>query len=626
MNATSPPEKETPHITILDKLANVPSGPGVYLMKDTAGHVIYVGKAAGLKKRLLSYFSKAEHGDPKTEALVQQIASFDIILSASEKEALILESNLIKRYRPRYNVILKDDKRYPCLRLNSTHPYPNFTIVRKIKKDGARYFGPFASAGAVRQSLKILNKTFKLRKCKDRDFKQRTRPCLHYQMQWCWAPCCKHVERARYNAQVKEAVLFLNGRTPDLIKKIKKEMVIEAGRQHFEKAAVLRDKIFALEKTLEKQMAISPDMKDRDVIALAASETHSVITILYIRNGFLLGTRHFSFIKTMSSPIESMGTFIRQYYEKAHFIPKEILVSHDPDDKALMMELLGQTKGSKVDILLPKKGEKRRLIHMAVENAENRLKEEMVSSAAEMNLLTRLKNRLELNRIPERIECFDNSHLLGKAPVSAMVVFERGQPAKKFYRTYRIKTAPVNDDYASMSEVLERRYNDAAKNAPLPDLVMVDGGKGHLSAVWRALRHAHPAAEKRGADEELPTVVAIAKPDPRLNETHEKCYVRGRKNPVSLNAGHPVLLLLMRIRDEAHRRAVAYHRKLRSREMTESRLDRIPGVGPVTKKKLLSYFNNIKSISKAEFDDLSAVPGISGPLARRIYEHFHGED
>ena len=610
MNVPSPPEKESPHTAILDKLANVPSGPGVYLMKNTAGNVIYVGKAAGLKKRLLSYFSKAEHGDPKTEALVQQIASFDIILSASEKEALILESNLIKRYRPRYNVILKDDKRYPCLRLNSTHPYPNFTIVRKIKKDGARYFGPFASAGAVRQSLKILNKTFKLRKCKDRDFKQRTRPCLHYQMQWCWAPCCKHVERARYNAQVKEAVLFLNGRTPDLIKKIKKEMVIEAGRQHFEKAAVLRDKIFALEKTLEKQMAISPDMKDRDVIALAASETHSVITILYIRNGFLLGTRHFSFIKTMSSPIESMGTFIRQYYEKAHFIPKEILVSHDPDDKALMMELLGQTKGSKVDILLPKKGEKRRLIHMAVENAENRLKEEMESSAAEMNLLTRLKNRLELNRIPERIECFDNSHLLGKAPVSAMVVFERGQPAKKFYRTYRIKTAPVNDDYASMTEVLERRYGDVTKHAPLPDLVIVDGGKGQLNIARHVLK-------TMGLDG-IVEAVGIAKKDKRKGEMQDKIYLENRANPVTFGREKDLLLFLQRIRDEAHRFAVTFHRKQRKKEFIHSELDDIPGIGPKRKTALLKHFGDIHHIREASLAELSAVSGMDRTVSKTL--------
>lgn len=610
MNPLPSTEQQKMIESLSARVVQVPNNPGVYLMKDKNGTVIYVGKAADLKKRLSSYFSKPGHRDIKTEVLVRQIAAFDILLSASEKEALILESNLIKRYRPRYNVILKDDKRYPCLRLNIRHPYPNFTVVRKIKKDGARYFGPFASAGAVRQSLKIVDKTFKLRKCKDREFRQRNRPCLQYQMQWCWAPCCKPVEKAQYDEQVSEAVLFLNGRTPDLIKKLKARMQREARRQHYEKAAVLRDKITSLEKTLERQMAVSPDMKDRDVIALAAADTHSVITVASVRNGFLLGARHFAFEGAMSSDSESLGTFIRQFYEKAHFIPKEILVSLDLEDKALTAELLGQMKGSKVSLLHPQRGEKKRLIRMALENAENRLKEVMDTSRAERDLLMRLKERLALQRIPERIECFDNSHLFGQAPVSAMVVYERGRPAGRFYRTFKIRTALMNDDYAGMAEVLERRFGDIQKQNLLPDLLMVDGGKGQLNIALHILK-------AMGLDERI-DVIGIAKADERNTEKTDKIYLKQRSNPVVFGRQQDLLHFLQRIRDEAHRFAVTFHRKQRNKKFLHSVLDDIPGIGPKRKTALLKHFKDVRHIRNASLDALTAVPGMNRSISKRV--------
>jgi excinuclease ABC subunit C len=610
MKPSSTIKTGTSRAAILKRISNVPNEPGVYLMKDKTGQVIYAGKAAALKKRIQSYFSKSEHADPKTEAMVQQIASFEIILAASEKEALILESNLIKRYRPRYNVILKDDKRYPCLRLDVQHPYPNFRIARKIKKDGAKYFGPFASAGAVRQSLKIVDKTFKLRKCKNREFKQRARPCLHFQMQWCWAPCCLPVEKDRYGDQVKEAILFLNGRTPDLIKKIKQEMDKEAELQNYEKAAMLRDKIFALEKTLQKQMAISPDMKDRDVIALTASDTHLIFTIMYIRGGFLLGMRHFSFAESLSSDADTLGTFIRQYYEKAHFIPKEILVSHDCDDKKLLMDLLGKMKGRSVKIIFPKRGEKRRLIHIALENAENRLKEVLESTAREMDLLNRLKTRLKLERTPVRIECFDNSHLSGRAPVSAMVVYDGGRPQKKFYRTFKIKTAHINDDYASMAEVLARRFADTQKHGPLPDLLIVDGGKGQLNIARGILKEV-------GLDQEI-EIIGIAKKDEIKGEKRDKIYLKQRANPVSFGREQDLLLFLQQIRDEAHRFVITFHRKLMRKSSIHSALDDIPGIGKKRKTELLKHFGGIRNIRKASVEDLAALPGMNANVARTL--------
>ncbi|MCP4373307.1 MAG: excinuclease ABC subunit UvrC, partial [Deltaproteobacteria bacterium] len=396
---------------IADKLSRVSPGPGVYLMKDTVGEVIYIGKARNLKKRLASYFTKPVQPDIKTSVLVKKIVSFDTILTASEKEALILESNLIKRYRPRYNVFLKDDKRYPSIRLDTRHAYPNLKIVRKIKNDGSTYFGPFVSSTAVRQTLKMINKTFKLRKCKDSDFKTRTRPCLNSQMQRCLAPCCSDVEKNVYQEIVKEVSLLLKGKTSDLIRKVKREMISAADNQNYETAAALRDKIFALEKTVEKQVVVSTDFMDRDIIGIAGSYELSLITILIVRGGFLLGARNFSFSETMSTHTEIIGAFIRQYYEKEHYIPKEILTPISLEDSALIEEYLKNLKGEKVSIIWPRRGEKAKLLKMAHSNADTSLKEEVISLSADMEMLAGLQKKIKTNRLPKRIECFDNSNI-----------------------------------------------------------------------------------------------------------------------------------------------------------------------------------------------------------------------
>jgi excinuclease ABC subunit C len=429
-------------------------------------------------------------------------------------------------------------------------------------------------------------------------------------MQSCWAPCCLPVNKDRYHEQVKEAIFFLSGRTPDLLKKIKSEMACEAEQQNYEKAALLRDKIFALEKTLEKQMAISPDLKDRDVIVLTTSDTHSIISILYIRGGFLLGMRHFSFIRTVSSDAETLGTFIRQYYERAHFIPKEILVSHDFNDKVWVMELLGQAKEGAVKILYPQRGEKRRLIRIALDNAENRLKEVMEASALEMDLLTRLKDRLKLDRLPVNIECYDNSHLFGKAPVSAMVVFHGGKPRKRAYRTFKIKTAHINDDYASMAEVLSRRFSDTSKHGLLPDLLIVDGGKGQLNIARGILK-------EMGLDHAI-GIIGIAKKDEKKGETQDKVYLKHRANPVSFGREQHLLLFLQKIRDEAHRFVIAFHRKQMRKSMIHSVLDDIPGIGKKRKTELLRHFGDVQNIRKASLDSLSALPGMNRQVAQTL--------
>jgi len=600
--------------SIEDKLPNVSSKPGVYVMKDAGGNVIYVGKARNLKKRLSSYFTKSSTNflqlDTKTEVLVRKISDFETIITNNEKEALILESNLIKRYRPRYNVILKDDKRYPSLRLDVKDSYPNLTVVRKVGKDNALYFGPFSSSAAVRKTLKLIHKTFKLRKCKTTDFKSRSRPCINHQMELCLGPCCLDIEKSTYNEVVKEVTLFLKGRTPDLIRKIKKEMMLAAKLQDYERAALLRDKMFALEQTLEKQIAVTTDFNDRDVLGIARSYGFSVITILFIRGGFLLGTRHFSFSETMSTNAEMIGTFIRQFYEKTPFIPKEILVADFPEDGPLLEEMLKNIKGTKVSILEPKKGEKARLVKTAAKNAENSLKEFKASATADTDMLIRLQKRMRMDKMPRRIECFDNSSLSGKEAVSGMIVFDQGRPNKSLYRKYKIKAAAAQDDYACMFEVLNRRYGKGEKSKPFPDLLMVDGGKGQLNVAVSVIASLKLEAHFQ--------IISIAKKDESKGEKRDKVYKPGQANPVNFGREGDILFLLERVRDEAHRFAVSFHRKRRSKTLMRSILDSIPGVGKKRKAKLLRHFKSIKRIRAATLEDLSAVPGLNRKIAENI--------
>ena len=583
-------------------------------MKDTHGKVIYVGKARSLKKRLASYFARIENSasrmDMKTEILIRNISDFDTIITDSEKEALILESNLIKRYKPRYNVILKDDKRYPSLRLDIKDPYPNLIVVRKIAKDGALYFGPFASSVAVQKTLKIIHKTFRLRKCKQKDFNRRTRPCLNYQIGSCLGPCCLEVDNKIYDNIVKEVVLFLKGKTPDLIKKIKQEMISAAKVHDFEKAAVLRDKMFALEQTLEKQVAVTNDFKDRDVLGVARSDENSMLTILFIRSGFLIGTRNFKFSKTMSTDPEMIGEFIRQYYDATRFIPKEILTPKPPEDAFLTEEILSTIKGQKVKILSPKRGEKVRLIKMAYQNAQNSLRELIADMSRDSQLFIRLQQHLKMDRTPFRIECFDNSSISGKDAVSCMVVFEKGKPNKSLYRKYKLQTAIAKDDYACMAEVLYRRYGKDKTSKPYPDILMVDGGKGQLNIALSILTSLK--LEKKIQ------LISIAKRNDKKGETQDKIYKPGQANPVNLGREGDLILFLERIRDEAHRFAISFHRKRRIKTLMHSSLDSIQGVGEKRKLILLKHFKSIKKIRAATLEELSALPGISHNLAKTI--------
>ena len=608
-----------------EKLAGLPPAPGVYLMKDTRGHVLYVGKARDLKKRVTSYFSEAGQKDLKTSVLIEKIDHFDTIITNTEKEALILESNLIKRHRPRYNVILKDDKRYPCLRLDIKSPYPNLTVARKIEKDGALYFGPFPSAGAVRQTLKLIHSTFRIRKCKTKAPKRRERPCLNYQMGLCLGPCSRPIAPEVYQTVVEEVIMFLKGRTPELIKNVRKQMESAAARQDFELAAAHRDRLFALKRTLEKQVATTTDFKDRDVLGMARQRRAALMMVLFIRRGFLLGNRPFYLSETVVSDAEMITSFVKQYYEEAPFIPKEVLLPTPPEDQAILEEWLSDLKGEKVRIMVPQRGEKAGLVRMADQNAEKGLKEQLDAAMAEQELLDRVQRRLVLERRPERIECFDLSHLGGSEGVGSMVVFERGRPSRAAYRKYRIKSAPGRDDYAMLREVLTRRYKkvDALRGVgpcpsgpeagqPLPDLLMVDGGKGQLNMAIAVLK----ALQLSGSFD----LIGIAKKDPERGETKDKIYKPGRKNPLNLKKDTDVLLFLQRIRDEAHRAVITYHRKRRLMTCRRSVLEEIPGIGHRRRMRLMKHFGSLKRIKAASVEELAAVPGMTRQAAQAVLE------
>ncbi len=599
---------------LLDKLKDVSTGPGVYLMKDDQEVILYVGKAGNLKNRLTTYFTSFKRLDLKTSMLVMKIDTFDTILTASANEALILESSLIKRYHPRYNVILKDDKRYPFLRLNKTDPFPRLQIVRRVKKDGAFYFGPYTSGMAVQRTIKFIHKTFKLRKCKTIRVQKRSRPCINYQMGTCLAPCCMEVDQQVYGEIVKEVILFLKGRTPALLKHIKTRMYEAANALEYEKASVFRDKLQSLEAILEKQISVITDFKDRDVLAITGTIDCFILTLLIVRGGFLMGSRHFHFNETLFFESALMESFIRQYYEKNSFIPSEILVSHLPEDLLLLTELLSKLKEKKITIICPLRGEKADLIKMARQNADSELQRVITINATSEDLLRRLKKSLQMKTIPWRIECFDNSNLGGKQPVAGMVVFEKGRPLKQSYRKYIIKTVKIPDDYAYMKEILSRRYGKGAESMPFPDLLMVDGGKGQLNIALSVIRELD--LEGKFA------VIGIAKKNKEIGEVIDKIYKPLRSNPVNFGSQGDLLLFLQRVRDEAHRFAISFHRQRRNKKTLESSLNSISGVGKKRKAMLLKHFGSIKKIRAATPEELSAVPGISSKTARAISHYY----
>jgi len=587
---------------------DLPEGPGVYLFKDPSGHIIYVGKAKNLKKRVLAYFKPPRELPHKTALMMNKAEGLDYFLTATEKEAFILEDTLVKRHMPRYNIILRDDKRYPCLRFDIQNPFPRLSIVRKIKKDGALYFGPFSSANSVRSTLKLIDKIFHLRKCKGRDLPKRSRPCLNYQLGRCLGACVHEVSSSAYQEIVDQVKLFLEGRNRELIRQLKENMTQASEHLDFERAARIRDQIRAVEATIERQHVVSPKMQDQDVIGLAEEDGRFQLVILFVRKGYLVGSRDYLFRNKGVSSFEVMEAFLKQYYAQESFIPKHILISESVEDLSPLKDWISDLAGKKVSVHHPIKGEKLRLVRMAVTNAEKLLSTR--TQIQKDDLMALAKSVLRLRKTPRTIEGLDISTLHGDQAVGTVVSFLDGLPHKSGYRNYKIKEIIGIDDYGMMSEVVSRRLS---KGNP-PDLFLVDGGKGHLLAVKKTMR-TFPELEP-------PDVVAIAKADERKKNKTDKIYILGRKNPLPLKREHPVLLLLMRIRDEAHRRAITYHRKLRGKQFKASELDQIPGIGPKKRKLLISHFGDVIGVSEAKIDDLVHIPGISQSLAKNILTFF----
>jgi excinuclease ABC subunit C len=587
---------------------NLPDGPGVYLFKDRSDQVVYVGKAKNLKKRVLSYFKPSAELPHKTALLMKRVRGLGYILTATEKEAFILERNLIKEHMPRYNVVLRDDKQFPCLRLDIQNPFPRLSIVRKMKKDGALYFGPFSSANSVRRTLKLIDRIFQLRKCKGVSLPKRSRACLNYQLERCLGACVHEVSSSSYKEVVDQVRLFLEGRNRELVKQLKKNMEWASKQLSFEKAARIRDQIRAVEKTIERQFVVSPKMEDQDVIGLAQRNGAFQLAVLFVRKGYLLGSRDYLFKDKGGSGSEIMEAFLKQYYSQESFVPKRILISEPVEDLLPISDWISDLARKKVSIHRPLRGERLRLVRMAVANAENLLTTRTGPQGEDLVDLT--KSVLQLRKVPRSIEGLDISNIHGDLAVGTIVSFVDGLPHRSSYRNYRIKGVEGIDDYGMMSEVVSRRLS---KGHP-PDLFVVDGGKGHLLAVKKVM--------DRFPGLETPGLAAIAKAEKRSRSKTDKIYILGRKNPLSLKGDHPVLHLLMRIRDEAHRRAITYHRKLRGKRLKESELDLISGIGPKKRRLLVQYFGDINAIANAKLEDLVQVPGISASLGKNILSFF----
>jgi len=601
------------------KIDNAPRLPGVYLMKDKHEKIIYVGKAKDLRSRIRAYFGMKDTR-PMIPFLVPKIFDLDFIVTETEKEALILENNLIKEYRPRYNVYFRDDKDYLSLRIDLKDPFPRFELVRRPKKDGATYFGPFASSTAMRETLQFVHQIFPLRTCKPLEFKSRRRPCIEYEIKRCLAPCCGLVKKETYRQMVDDAVSFMEGHEKSLVSDLKARMIAAAEAYRFEEAARIRDMIAAIETTIEKQKIMSMYSKNQDVLGLYREGNLTQICILFVRKGKVMGSKKLVPIRLNLESAEIISSVLKQYYQNELLIPDEILIPEEIEDLDLIEQWIAEKKGGRVVIEIPQRGSKKGLIDMARENAESVFKTDQLARENREDSLKLLAQHLHLNRIPNRIECFDISNIGGQYAVGSMVYFAGGLPDKSGYKRFRINTIQGMDDYGMMYEVLKRRY---AEKQNLPDLLMVDGGKGQL--------HVAMAVMKELAIEGL-DIIGIAKEDRegnpllkrkgRLQKGEDRVYLPGRKDPIYLSRHPRELFLLQRVRDEAHRFAITYHRKLKEKSDFRSVLDEIPGIGRGKKNALLAHFKDINRIRQASMEDLKQVGGIGDELARIVSDFF----
>ena len=627
---------------IRKQLAALPARPGVYLMRNAKGEVIYVGKAAKLKDRVRSYFGSPHMMEPKTLALRQHIDDFEYIVVGNAGEALILEATLIKRHQPFFNIRLKDDKRYPYLKVDVQNPWPRVYITRRIEKDGARYFGPYASAGSVRATLDLTKKLFPWRSCTKEITGKDQRPCLDYYIKRCIAPCTAFCTKEEYDDVIEDVILFLEGKSDDVLRRLKDQMSRAAEQMEYERAAQVRDQLRSIERTVERQMVSTTRQEDVDIFGIARDGDQACVQVFFVRGTQMIGRDTFVLEGVRDESDNAVLTnFLLQYYEGAQYIPKLVAIPSEAEDRDTIEELLTEKRGSLVEVRVPERGEKKRLVELAGENAKESLSLMRVKWMADANktelALEQLMEELSLPDVPHRIECYDNSNIQGTNPVSSMVVFVDGKPATNQYRRFKVKTVVGADDFATMAEVLRRRFKNHGKSGKLggiedtevsqghgestatenpesaivnrepegwdlPDLVIIDGGKGQLGAAVQVMREL--------GVHHIPTV--------GLAKRFEELFVPDEDEPVVLPRGSEALYLVQRVRDEAHRFAITFHRQVRGKSSIQSALDTIAGIGPKRKKALLRKFGSVKQIREADVEEIASTVGFTKALAEKV--------
>ena len=609
-------------VQLEDKVKTLPSKPGVYLFKDESGSVAYVGKAQNLRSRVQQYMRGGD-GRVQIPFLVDKVRDLDVVVTRNEKEALLLEITLIQKHKPRYNVRLKDDKSYWHLKVTTTEEWPRLLLTRQVRKDGNKYLGPFHSSVAIKQTLDTSRTVFPVRTCSNTVFKNRSRPCIEYQINRCLGPCTLAVDPEEYRRQVDNAVLLLQGKNKSLVDTLNTRMWEASQAERYEEAARFRDQIRSIEKTALSQHVSTPLGNDQDVFGIYREGGTVEGQVLFIRAGKLQGNIGYSFDDNELPDERVLGEILTQFYYGARFVPDEILLPVPLEDMQIRSEILTERKNKKVMVSAPKRGDKVRLVEMATENANQSFTEKRQTREQREKTIESLRRALRLTNAPKRIECFDISNIQGKMSVASMVVFDEGEPVKGSYRRYRIKTVEGADDFASMYEVLTRRYKRAVEDNAFPDLLMVDGGKGQLGVAMAVLKE---------LDIDTVDMIGLAKMhtksdafEEEVQHSSERVFLPGRKNPVVLARNSTALFLLQRIRDEAHRFAITYHRQLRSKDQFQSTLENIPGVGPVTRNALLRHFGSLKKIKTGSVEELQKVAGVTRKVAESVVA-FYKED
>ncbi len=623
------------------KLAQLPDRPGCYVFRDAQQQVLYVGKAEVLRNRVRSYFQESADHSARIRVMVSRVADLEVVVTDTAVEALLLECTLIKRHKPLYNVRLRDDKHYPYLCLTMTEPFPRPIVVRRVKKDGNRYFGPYTSSWAMRQALRVIKAVFRLRSCSRKiEEGDRQRVCLDYHLGLCSAPCASFVERAEYLRAVEEVTHFLEGKADAALRSLRAEMEAAAEALNFETAARLRDQIQAIERVVERQKVVSTDLEDQDAVALVSDGVQTCACVLQVRGGRLLGQEHHFLEGAHPDELpEAVRQFVEQHYLRVQKFPRQLLLAHEVQDRAVLEAWLteqrdgavaaaegeetgpfltvgpasvrpGRRARGRVEVLVPQRGEKRRLVELAETNARQQLEDRKSRLATDQakaeEAMLELQESLDLPGLPYRLECYDISNTQGQESVGAMVVFEGGQPKKSDYRKFKIRTVEGPNDFASMQEVLRRRLQRGAAGdtrfGELPDLIVIDGGKGQLSAAMEV---------ERELGVEIPTV--------GLAKQMEEVFLPGRSDSVLLPRSSQALFLLQRLRDEAHRFGLTYHRSLRGKKQVRSALDDVPGIGARRRQALLQHFGSVDKMKKASLEELARAPGMNRPAAEKLY-------